>query len=93
MTKTVNFFVTLLLIILAYTISILLKSVGDALTLVGSTITPGLGFIIPIVFYSKIHSSKPFFWSYQRILPALVAVIITTTSILDLWTFFFYKTD
>jgi len=45
--KRVNFFVTLLLVTKVYLTSILLSSVGDTLTIVGSTVTPTLGFLVP----------------------------------------------
>lgn len=86
----VNFFVTLILVGIVFLLSILLSTVGDALTIVGSTITPGLGFLVPIVFYTKMHWDQPF-WTPRRLVPALVGLLIVGTSIIDVYTFLFYK--
>ena len=93
MSGLANFFVTLGLITVAYSLSILLTSIGDALTIVGSTITPTIGFLIPIVFYLKVHDDKPIFWSKKKLVPIIVGVIVVVISIINLANFYINKQD
>lgn len=48
-TKT-NAFVTVLLVALCFGLSLLIQTIGDAMTLVGSSINPLIGFILPVLF-------------------------------------------
>ena len=90
MSKKANFFVTLGLVTFCLVLAITLKSIGDALTIVGSTITPLVAYIFPVAFYLKLHPDKGIF-SREKILPILVALLIIVVSVINLANFFINK--
>ena len=53
LSKKENLVCTLSLITVSYLLSIVIPSISDAMTLVGSTTNPAVGFILPIIFYWK----------------------------------------
>jgi amino acid permease len=53
MTNCQNFFVTVLLTAVCAILAVFIRSIGDAMTLVGSSVNPIVGFILPVLFYSK----------------------------------------
>jgi amino acid permease len=83
MTKKQNFFVTLGLVIINATLALFIKSIGDAMTLVGSSINPIIGFILPIVFYWPYMKNKPWY-DKDRVLSFVTALIISSVSVMSL---------
>lgn len=84
-----NLLVTFGLVFACYLLSILIPSISDAMTLVGSTTNPAVGFILPIVFYWKTLSNEGVpLASCQKITALLVAMFIIVISILSLVNFF-----
>jgi len=59
MTRSQNLTVTFLIIFVCYVLAIFIPNIGDAMTIVGSTTNPAVGFILPIVFYWRICSDIP----------------------------------
>jgi len=55
MSPKTNFFLTLSVVFGCYLVSVLMPSINDALTLIGSTTNPMVGFIFPCVFYLKMN--------------------------------------
>ena len=53
LSKKENLLVTLGLVVVCYLLSIAIPSISAAMTLVGSTTNPAVGFILPIIFYWK----------------------------------------
>lgn len=51
MSKKMNLMWTLVLILINMGFAIAIPNIGDAMTLVGSTINPVIGFILPVIFY------------------------------------------
>lgn len=92
MSGKANFLVTFCLVTTSYLLSISLSSIGDALTIVGSTITPTVGYIVPAVFYLRVHPSKPLL-SREKALPLLVIVMTVVVSAINLTNFFINKKD
>lgn len=92
MSKLANVFVTLALVTISYGLAFFLSSLGDALTIVGSTTNPIIGFIIPIMFYWKINSDKSI-WSKEKFVSLVVGILIIAISLLDLANFFLYKDE
>lgn len=90
MGKCANVGFTLLFVTISYGVANTLTSIGDALTIVGSTITPTVGYIIPILYYIKSHKDKPL-CSVQKIIPSIVLVVIIIVSGINLYNFFKYK--
>lgn len=90
MSNKANFFVTLFCVTVPFAFSLFLSSLGDALTVVGSTTNPLTGFIIPILFYWKVFPDKSIF-SREKLPSFITGVIIVIISIIDLAHFFFFK--
>jgi len=55
MSKSVNIGLTTIVVFGCYLVSVLMPSINDALTLIGSTTNPLVGFIFPILFYLKMN--------------------------------------
>lgn len=51
MTKMQNIVVTLVLVIINTVLALFINTIGDAMTIVGSTINPVIGFIMPVLFW------------------------------------------
>ena len=90
MSMKANFYITLLCVTLPYLMSLFLSSLGDALTIVGSTTNPITGFIIPILFYWKVYPDKSVL-SREKLPSLLTGIVIIIISIIDLLHFFLYK--
>ena len=54
-TKKENFLVTFVLVIISYLLAIVIPSIGDAITILGATTNPCIGFIFPVIFYLKME--------------------------------------
>ena len=86
MTTSQNFFVTLVLVIINGALGILIENIGQAMTIVGSTINPVIGFIFPVIFYWTLIKDKPL-CSFDKIMAIFSTVFITVISILELVNF------
>ncbi len=84
-----NLITTLSLIVICYLLSIVIPSISAAMTLVGSTTNPAVGFVLPIIFYWKsIEEDNVPVCSCQKITAIIVAVFIICISMLSLYNFF-----
>lgn len=84
-----NLLVTLGLVFTCYLLSIVIPSISAAMTLVGSTTNPAVGFILPIIFYWKsIEDENVPICSGKKILALTVAIFIILISLLSLYHFF-----
>ena len=63
--------------------ALFISGVGDAMTLVGSTINPVIGFFMPVYFHWHIIKDKPMFHT-DKILGAITVLVIGIVSILSL---------
>jgi hypothetical protein len=68
-------------------ISIFIKDIGSAMTLVGSSINPIVGFILPVIFYWKTIKNKSIY-SFDKIQCIICTVIIIIASLLSLINYF-----
>ena len=91
LTKNENLLATLVLVVGSYLLACVIPSIQDAMTLVGSTTNPTVGFILPIVYYWKILDKNAAWWSTQKLIAILVAVFIIAISCLSLYNFFASK--
>jgi amino acid permease len=87
MTNKQNLKVTFVLIIINTAFAMLIGTIGDAMTLVGSTINPIIGFVLPICFWYPFMKHEPWH-SKDKILSALAGGIIVISSFLSLIEFF-----
>ena len=89
LSKKENLITTLLLIVVCYLLSIVIPSISAAMTLVGSTTNPAVGFILPIIFYWKsIEPDNVPVCSLAKITALSVATFIILISMLSLYNFF-----
>ena len=89
LSKKENLITTLLLIVVCYLLSIVIPSISAAMTLVGSTTNPAVGFILPIIFYWKsIEPDNVPICSLAKITALSVATFIILISMLSLYNFF-----
>lgn len=87
--KKENLITTLGLIVVCFLLSIVIPSISAAMTLVGSTTNPAVGFILPIIFYWKsIEPDNVSVCSLQKIVALSVAIFIIIISMLSLYNFF-----
>jgi len=87
MTSRQNFFVTFILVVINTVLALFIDTIGDAMTLVGSSINPIIGFILPIVFYWPFMKHKPWY-SFDKVVSVFSAFVIISVSILSLYQFF-----
>ena len=92
MSAKANFFITFLCALAPYMLAFFLTSLGDALTVVGSTTNPIIGFIIPIMFYWKVYPDKSLL-SKEKLPSLIIAILVVITSVIDLLNFFVFKKD
>lgn len=79
--------VTFILICVNCILGIFIPNIGQAMILVGSSINPVIGFILPVVFYWSLIKDKPWYHT-EKLLGLFVSVVIIVVSILSLIKFF-----
>ena len=79
--------VTFALVVVNTVLALFINTIGDAMTLVGSSINPIIGFLLPIVFYWPYMKDQPWY-SKDKILSIITFTIILVVSILSLVNFF-----
>lgn len=87
MSKIQNFIWTFVLVAINMGIAILIPNIGDAMTLVGSTINPIIGFIMPVIFYWPQIKDEPWYGP-EKMKAYLNCVVITVVSILSFVNYF-----
>lgn len=87
MTKMQNLIVTLGLVCINTLLALFIGTIGDAMTIVGSTINPIIGFIMPVCFWYPYMKHKPWY-SREKLISIMTVVIIVVVSILSLVEFF-----
>jgi amino acid permease len=90
MGRKVNLLMTFLLCAVTYGTGISLSSIGDALTIVGSTVSPTVGYIMPAVFYLRC-TPKSGWLTIDKLLPLVVIILVVALSGISLANFFLYK--
>jgi amino acid permease len=84
-----NMLTTFLLVLTSYLLACVIPSISDAMTLVGSTTNPAVGFILPIIFYWKaIEPDNVPICSLTKMTAIGVASFIIVISLLSLYNFF-----
>lgn len=84
MTSRENTLVTFVLILACYLPAVLIPEIGDALTLIGATTNPLVGFIFPIIFYLKLHPELKW-WKKVIAYCVILMTIICSIAILALF--------
>jgi amino acid permease len=92
MSKQLNLVITFLLISLNCCMALFVPDIGSAITLVGSTINPIIGFILPVVLYWP-YIKKQSIFTFEKIAAISTVVFMIVVSILSLIDFFSPKFD
>ena len=87
-----NVIATLILVIISYVLGIVIPNIGDALTILGATTNPCIGFIFPIIFHMKIIKKEPRCGS-KKVTMYIVAAFIILSSIIEIGTFIYKKVN
>jgi amino acid permease len=87
-----NVIVSFFLVLFCFILSVTITSIKDAITLVGATVNPLAGFMLPVWFYWKVKEKEPFF-SPDKLISLSIAIVIGIVSILSLLDFFLSKFD
>jgi amino acid permease len=92
MSKSLNLVITFLLISLNCIMALFVPDIGSAITLVGSTINPIIGFILPVILYWPYIKRKSIF-AFEKITAISTVLFMIIVSILSLIDFFSTKYD
>jgi len=87
LSKKDNIIITFCLVLMNCGLALFIPSIGEAMTLVGSSINPLIGFIIPILFYQKQIQNEPWH-SKNKLFSYFVIFLIVSVSGLSLFEFF-----
>lgn len=83
-------FVTFILVLVSFALSLAIPNIGDAMTILGATTNSGIGFILPVIFYLRMERKLPK-WSNERVIAICVLVFISCSSVIELATFAYKK--
>ena len=86
-----NLFWTVTIVVITWALSLLLKSLGEVMTILGATTNTGIGFLIPIVFYLKIIGAKDKSLTNEKILAYVTFVVVCLCSVAEMYTFIYTK--
>lgn len=87
MSSKENFMVTFALVTLSAAFALFIDSIGDAMTLIGNTINPIVGFILPIYFWLPFIEDQPWY-SSEKLKCYITAIVVMAVSVLSLIEFF-----
>ena len=82
-----NFVVTLIIVMICFVAAVAIPNISDAMTVIGATSNPLVGFTLPIVFYLKmdtLRGGNQSFWAPHRLVAHTVNVICIATGIVSL---------
>lgn len=86
-----NFICTVAIVVVTWALSLVLKSLGEVMTILGATTNTGIGFLIPIVFYLKIIGAKDKTLTWEKILAYVTFVVVCLCSVAEMYTFIYTK--
>jgi amino acid permease len=78
MNKKQNVIVTIVMCIISFALAVIIPGIGDAITILGTTTNPMIGFILPVIFYLKIVPEVP---TWKKILCWMTLIFIVLVSI------------
>lgn len=90
MSMKANIITTIIMCICCYVCAIVIPGIGDAITILGCTTNPLIGFLLPIMFYLKIVDNIPM---WKKILCWVIFVFIILVSILGFVMFIIDKVN
>ena len=86
MTEKDNFFCTTGFIVALFILSLVIPDIGDVIQVNGATSNMIIGFILPSMFYLKIHEAEHGrdTWTFKKILAYSVNIVVVCLSIASL---------
>ena len=88
--------VTLIVVTTCFVLAVAIPNISDAMTVIGATTNPIVGFTLPIVFYLKmdtLRNGDQSFWTLHRLVAHTVNIICIATGIISLSLFIKDKAD
>ena len=91
MTRRENLACTFSVVSACFLTGVLIPNISDAMTVIGATSNPTVGFCLPIIFWLKIDNRPT--WSIQRVVAHTVNLLMICVGICSLTTFTMSKLD
>ena len=85
-----NFWCSLALVSICFLCGVFIPNIADAMTVIGSTSNPLVGFSLPIIFYlkmDKLNGGNTSFLKPKRLVAHLINIIVILTGLLSLYLF------
>ena len=82
--------VTLLIVSICFLTAVLIPNISDAMTVIGATSNPLVGFTLPIIFYLRmdtLRGGNTSFFAPHRLLAHIVNIICIATGLISLTLF------
>jgi len=96
MNKLQNIIVTLIIVTTCFVLAVAIPNISDAMTVIGATTNPLVGFTFPIVFYLKmdtLQGGNTSCWAPHRLIAHVVNVICIASGAVSLALFIKQKVD
>ena len=81
-----NFLVTFSIVSACFLAAVCIPKISDAMTVIGDTSNPAVGFCLPIMFWLKNDKSSRF--SFKRLMAHLTNIIVICVAVYSLYLFF-----
>ena len=91
MTSGENFLCTFSLVSTCFIAAVCIPDISDAMTVIGATSNPAVGFCLPIIYWLKMDQSPTY--SPKRVVAHLINVFVILTGLLSLYNFVMVKID
>ena len=86
MNNVENFLVTFSIVSACFLAAVCIPKISDAMTVIGDTSNPAVGFCLPIMFWLKNDKSSRF--SFKRLMAHLTNIIVICVAVYSLYLFF-----
>ena len=96
MNKKQNLLVTLIIVSVCFLAAVCIPNISDAMTVIGATSNPLVGFTLPVVFYLKmdtLRGGNTSCWAPNRLIAHTVNVVCIATGVISLTLFIKQKVD
>ena len=90
MNKKENLLCTFIIVTTCFVLAVFIPNISDAMTVIGATSNPAVGFCLPIVFWLKSDQSPKF--SAKRVIAHIVNILVICVGIISLILFIISKT-
>ena len=85
-----NFLATFSIVSACFLAAVCIPKISDAMTVIGATSNPAVGFCLPIIFWLKNDKSSAF--SFKRVMAHFINILVICVGIFSLYLFIDSKT-